>query len=234
MLDKTLHEQILRQILVQIFKNHKLAKNLGFKGGTACYLFYDLPRFSTDLDFNFMSEVDPNIMQEEMRSVLGKIGILKEDIIKKNTIFFLLQYAEKQNQIKVEISTRESELINEYDLREFFGVSISVMKKEFIFANKLIALTQRSRPTSRDLYDINFFFKNLWQIEEKPIKTILKMETSEYLETLPEFIRSKFNQKSIHHGLGQLLSSTEEIDGVRKNLIEDTISQIEIYLATHN
>ena len=180
-----------------------------------------------------MSEVDNALIQEEMRNVLEKNGSLKEDIRKKNTIFFLLQYAKGKTQIKVEVSTRESELINEYDLIEFFGVSISVMKKEFIFANKLIALTQRSRPTSRDLYDINYFFHKLWSISEVPINTVLNMSVEEYLHTLPEFIRREFKQSTIHHGLGQLLYSKDEIQNVRKDLVEDTIREIEIYLATH-
>ena len=51
MLDKTKHEIILRSILRDIFKNTELATKLGFKGGTCLYFFYNLPRFSTDLDF---------------------------------------------------------------------------------------------------------------------------------------------------------------------------------------
>lgn len=38
-LDTSIHKNIMLQIL-------------GFKGGTAAYIFYDLNRFSTDLDFD--------------------------------------------------------------------------------------------------------------------------------------------------------------------------------------
>lgn len=42
-----------------------------------------------------------------------------------------------------------------------------VQTKETIFANKLVALTERN--TNRDIYDVYFFFKNMWDINEKII-----------------------------------------------------------------
>ena len=50
-LDITKHKTHLTNILIDIYKNSSLAPILGFKGGTAAMLFYKLPRFSVDLDF---------------------------------------------------------------------------------------------------------------------------------------------------------------------------------------
>ena len=54
MLDIQKHKFILVSILKDIYSNSSLGPLLGFKGGTAAYLFYKLPRFSVDLDFDLL------------------------------------------------------------------------------------------------------------------------------------------------------------------------------------
>ena len=53
-MDINRHRFFLVQILKDIYSDIELAKYLGFKGGTALMFFYDLPRFSVDLDFNLI------------------------------------------------------------------------------------------------------------------------------------------------------------------------------------
>ena len=48
------HKFLLLQILKDIYSDVELSGCLGFKGGTALMFFYDLPRFSVDLDFNLL------------------------------------------------------------------------------------------------------------------------------------------------------------------------------------
>ena len=45
MLNPHVHDTILKNVLIKIFKHKFLAPLLGFKGGTAALLFYKLPRF---------------------------------------------------------------------------------------------------------------------------------------------------------------------------------------------
>jgi len=59
MLDRTKHENTMRNILNEVYSHKDLSPILGFKGGTACYFFYELPRFSTDLDFNLLNYDHP-------------------------------------------------------------------------------------------------------------------------------------------------------------------------------
>ena len=54
MLDIQKHKFILVSILKDIYSDVSLGSIFGFKGGTAFYLFYNLPRFSVDLDFNLL------------------------------------------------------------------------------------------------------------------------------------------------------------------------------------
>ena len=55
MVDLNRHRFFLVQILKDIYSDMELASILGFKGGTALMFFYDLPRFSVDLDFNLLN-----------------------------------------------------------------------------------------------------------------------------------------------------------------------------------
>ena len=54
MVDINRHKFFLVQILKDIYSDLELANILGLKGGTALMFFYDLPRFSVDLDFNLL------------------------------------------------------------------------------------------------------------------------------------------------------------------------------------
>ena len=53
-MDKQRHKLYMAQILSLIFKDKDLCNVVGFKGGTALMFFHNLPRFSTDLDFNLL------------------------------------------------------------------------------------------------------------------------------------------------------------------------------------
>ena len=69
MLDINQHKLILVQILKEIYSNITIASLLGFKGGTAAYLFYNLPRFSVDLDFNLLDPKKKDVVFQILRSI---------------------------------------------------------------------------------------------------------------------------------------------------------------------
>ena len=62
MLDIQKHKFIMVQVLKDIFSDNEIGTTLGFKGGTAAYFFYDLPRFSVDLDFNLLDKSKEDIV----------------------------------------------------------------------------------------------------------------------------------------------------------------------------
>lgn len=230
MLDRTKHEITMRNILNDIYSNHNLSNKLGFKGGTSCYFFYDLPRFSTDLDFNLLSTKEKEMVFSDMKTLLEKYGEVRDQHKKANTLFYYLVHTPQKSGIKIEISTREIEKVNSYDILEFYGTAFLVMKKEDIFANKLLALTYRHAASARDLFDINFFFSKGWSINKDIIIAIAKMPFIEYMETLPKYIKENFNTKNIHVGLGELLNDQSQRDFVKRKLIEDTVRRISTYL----
>lgn len=62
------------QILKEIYADIELANCLGFKGGTALMFFYDLPRFSVDLDFNLLCIKNEDIVYTKVRNIILKYG----------------------------------------------------------------------------------------------------------------------------------------------------------------
>lgn len=230
MLDKQKHAMTMRNILDAIYSHKVLSSLLGFKGGTACYFFYDLPRFSTDLDFNLLDLAAKEEVFSILTTMLVKYGEIKTKRIKHNTIFFFLSHTPRRSGIKVEISTREIERVNSYQLREFYGTSILVMRKEDVFANKLIALTTRPTPTTRDLFDINYFFKQNWNFNKKLIEEVAGQSVKGYISDLIPAIKKSFKPSMIHQGLGELLENQAQRDFAKNKLIDETVGMIGLYL----
>ncbi len=54
--DISKHRNILLMILKDTCSDTTLSSYLGFKGETVLYLFYNLPRFSLDLNFDLLDE----------------------------------------------------------------------------------------------------------------------------------------------------------------------------------
>ena len=86
MLNPILHRTILIQILKKIYSSPILGPNLGFKGGTAAMLFYGLPRFSVDLDFDLLNPDLEDKILVEMPKMLQKLGDVREAAKKKYTL----------------------------------------------------------------------------------------------------------------------------------------------------
>lgn len=77
-LDIVTHRSILINILKDIYADVDIGQMLGFKGGTAAYLFYELSRFSVDLDFDLLAPDSEDLVFEKLKSILEKYGSVKE------------------------------------------------------------------------------------------------------------------------------------------------------------
>ena len=64
------------QILKDIYTDISIGPLLGFKGGTCAYFFYNLPRFSVDLDFDLL-EVSEENKNETIFMLKNYISVLK-------------------------------------------------------------------------------------------------------------------------------------------------------------
>jgi predicted nucleotidyltransferase component of viral defense system len=63
--DISKHRNVLLMILKDIYSDATISPLLGFKDGTALHLFYYLPRFSIDLDFDLLDEEKKNMFSRK-------------------------------------------------------------------------------------------------------------------------------------------------------------------------
>ena len=62
--------------MLPIYTDSSLGPILGFKGGTAANFFYDLGRFSVDLDFDLLKGDKEAIVFEKIEKILREYGTI--------------------------------------------------------------------------------------------------------------------------------------------------------------
>jgi predicted nucleotidyltransferase component of viral defense system len=231
-IDKQEHKKKMLSILADMSADPVLSVNLGFKGGTACYFVHGLNRFSVDLDFDLLEGGD----REKVLARLDKILLNYGEIKMEGAIFSRkVKYDEKASSLKIDVSDRVKEnSLNKYKVRDIVsGIPLQILKKEDIFAHKLIALKERydlktdKKIANRDLYDINFFFKKGWRFNEEIVKLRSGEEAIKYLGTLRKFIESKVDNEKILNGLGGLVDDKQR-QWIKKNLKDTVLVQLAI------
>lgn len=221
-LNPDIHRTILLRILKDIYGDSALGPLLGFKGGTAAYFFHDLDRFSVDLDFDLLNNEKEDYVFEKIQKIIQEYGEIKEERQKRHTLFFLLSYGEKTPNIKVEINRRN--LGSEYEIKSILGISALVMKKKDMFAHKLVALTERK--TNRDIFDIHFFLKRHWPINEEIVQSRTGHPLKQYLKQCIRRLE-KTADRSILNGIGELIGEKQKT-WTKANLRKDTIFLLKV------
>ena len=121
------------QILKDIFSDTEISPYLGFKGGTAAFMFYGLSRFSVDLDFDLLDELKEDAVFSGISRIISKYGLIKESYKKRFNLFWLLSYEDQAHNIKIEINRRQ--FGSAYELINYLGVPMTVMvKKRYVRA----------------------------------------------------------------------------------------------------
>ena len=226
MLNKEKHQLIMGQILRDIYSDTSISSRIGFKGGTCAYFFYGLTRFSVDLDFDLFSsdEATQKLVYEKIGGMLGKYGEIKDNYIKRNTIFFLLSYGDADHNVKVEVNVRilMPDIKEHYEIKEYLGISMFVGKKDCLFASKLAALTDRRLLAMRDIYDIWFFAKNNWDINAEVIKARTDKTVKEHIANCVTTIEA-VKDNEILRGLAELLPGEKEKAWVKTHLRKEAV-----------
>lgn len=222
------------RILRDMYSDTSISSLIGFKGGTCAYFFYSLPRFSVDLDFDLLSAdgAAQKFVYEKIGGILAKYGEVKDNYIKRNTIFFLLSYGDADHNIKVEVNVRilTPGIKKHYEIKEYLGISMLAGKKDYLFASKLSALTDRRLLAMRDIYDIWFFAKNNWDINAEIVKARTGETIKEYLaDCIPVIEAVKDNE--ILRGLAELLPSGKEKVWVKTHLRKETVFLLKNYMS---
>jgi hypothetical protein len=225
MLDINRHRFFLVQILKDMYSDVELASTLGFKGGTAMMLFYNLPRFSVDLDFNLVTRDNQDLVYEKVRSILLKYGKITDEAKKFYGPVLVLDYGAGERKLKVEISNRI--FSNRYEIKNFLGISMMVMVEPDMFAHKVCALLDRNTLTNRDIFDSWFFMQKQTPLNTKLVETRMQMPYIDYIGQCIEKLES-MSDRGLLQGLGELMDA-ETKTFVKTKLRKETISLFRFY-----
>jgi len=210
MLNREKHRLIMFNIIKDIF-NSDIWRYFAFKWWTACYFLYSLDRFSTDLDFDLLENID--WADGFIENILKKYWTIK----KWNKL--ILSYGDIDMNIKIDIN-RNIWKSNKYEIVNFYGTDIRIQDKSTIFANKLVALLERN--INRDIYDVYFFFQNMFDVNED----IILERTWDNFKSLLILIEKKLSSLpknyKILDWLWEVLTEKQKIF-VKEKLLQDLI-----------
>lgn len=225
MMDVNKHKFYLLQLLKDIYNDVELLSLLGFKGGTALMFFYDLPRFSVDLDFTLLDKSKEKFVYEKLRQLLLRHGKIADEAIKFYGLIVVLDYGTHERKLKVEISNRQWN--EQYEIKNLLGIHVKTMIASDMFAHKLCALLDRSELTNRDIFDSYFFMKKNTAINKTIVEMRMKMPLADYLQKCIDTLEA-MSDKGILNGLGELMND-EMKKFVRTKLRSETIQLLKFY-----
>jgi predicted nucleotidyltransferase component of viral defense system len=215
----------MTQVLKDIYTDAELANCLGFKGGTAAMFFYELPRFSVDLDFNLLASGKENVVHQKIRKIVLKYGKIHDEAQKYYGTLIVLDYGIAERKLKIEVSNRQSN--DEYGICNLLGINMKVMTLTDMFANKLCALLERKELTNRDVFDCWFFMSRQTPVNQSIIEQRMGKPLLNYLQDCIETIENMPN-KSLLDGLGELVSH-EFKTFIRNKLRLETVTLLRFY-----
>ena len=213
------HKNILLQILKDIYSDTSISSCLGFKGGTAAHLFYELNRDSFDLDFDLLDKNREQEIFEKIQIIIKKYGDITYSRIKKFSLLNIISYNTVSQNIKIEINKRN--FGSKFEIKNLLGISILTMVPEDMFANKLMAMLERVGKTSRDIYDVWFFLNNNWPINKEIVEIRSGLSFEKTIQKCISQIE-KVEDRNLLVGLGEALTEPQK-DWARAKLKSETI-----------
>ncbi len=144
-----------------LLKNRMLLSNVVFVGGTMLRLCYGLNRYSADLDFWFIREVDYNNYFKRLEDVISEYYKITDSKNKSNTILIEIWSNDSPRRLKIEMRKTPKK----YDFQEKIAFSeysssqvlLYSLTPEAAMKSKIEAAL--SRKEIRDFYDIEFLMR---------------------------------------------------------------------------
>ncbi|MFW6148053.1 MAG: nucleotidyl transferase AbiEii/AbiGii toxin family protein [Thermodesulfobacteriota bacterium] len=214
-------EQTIIEVVQTVAKS-RAGSQIAFKGGTALKLFYGLPRYSEDIDYDALPGSSP---QELMRVLKGlfvkRRWEITDEAIKYFTVLSELRFAgpERRFRVKIEISTREKEL--ETTIQSFRGVPILTLEPSFLMTEKL--LTFLDRQAGRDIFDAWFILDHGYPLKESLIKEVFA-GYKEFYQAMAHIVEGADRNK-ILRDTGKLLGQDYR-NWIRTSFLDDFIRLI--------
>jgi predicted nucleotidyltransferase component of viral defense system len=226
----SIHRSVLLKILKDIFTDPTLAPYLAFKGGTAAMLFYGLPRFSIDLDFDLLDLMQEEYVFSRIKEILEKYGTVKRADKKRFSLFYLLSFdGKRDNAYNIKVDVNKREFGAKYQILSSLGLAVRVMKQDDMAAHKMMAMYDRLGNANRDIYDVWYFLDNNWPINKKNIENRMGMDYKAFLKKSIDALE-KFDDRQILSGLGELLDEKQKA-WVKAHLKSETLFLLRLALS---
>ena len=128
--------------------------------------------------------------------------------------------------IKVEINKRD--FGSKYEIKSYLGIPMKVMITEDMVAHKLVAMLERIGKTNRDIFDVWFFLKNNWPINEEIIQKRTGLTMRQFFKECIDQL-DKMSNRGILSGIGELLDEKQK-RWVKEKLRSETIFLLRLTL----
>jgi len=160
MLDLIQHEQFELEVLNRLQSGRFLA-NLIFGGGTMLRLCHGLNRYSVDLDFWVVREMDWAKYYSRMEKYLGQFYKIADSANKHFTILFELKSPQFPRSLKIEIRKTVKNVKTETSIAYSPHAPVQVMLKTVALKDMMTSKIEAflDRREIRDAYDIEFLVK---------------------------------------------------------------------------
>jgi predicted nucleotidyltransferase component of viral defense system len=224
-MDNNKHKMYLVQILTDVYSDRELSVALGFKGGTAAMLFYGLPRFSVDLDFNLLDKNAAETAYQKVRKIALKYGKIGDEVQKFFGDLLSLNYERGERNLKIDISHRVEN--DEYVIKNLLGVNVKTMEIGDMFSHKLVALLGRKEFAERDVFDCWYFMKEKTPLNRQIVESQTQKPLSEYLQECIDRMEN-LPKRSLLYGLGELVANDMK-SFVRNKLQQETAFLLKSY-----
>ena len=160
---------------------------------------------------------------EIVRKTLYQLWDIKNETLWKTLHRWIFRYDERSMNIKVELNKRIRNS-NTYNFQNIDGIKIRCMAPGSIFANKLVALYERFK--NRDLYDVNFFLKNKFPINDEIIAERTWKNIKQLVEELIELLPIHYQQNNILAELWEVLTDPQKI-WMKNRALDETIDLLQ-------
>ncbi|MFW6009495.1 MAG: nucleotidyl transferase AbiEii/AbiGii toxin family protein [archaeon] len=212
-------------------------QSIVFKGGTSLMICYNLDRFSEDLDFNIIKDINIEELLKEIMKFFEKTGYQAQFSLKRKTntsqnysIYIkgplYMGKPESQTTIELNFSHKDDIFLNYFPKKvnhvfdDFPQFYINTLSLEEIFAEKIRCILTREK--ARDVYDFLYLINRRINLDINLVNKKLMFYNMEYDEkTFLEAVKRK--EKIWNKELNNLiihLPSFEEVETEIKEYIK--------------
>lgn len=195
----SLHEKFEIEAL-DTLNSGRLLEPLLFGGGTMLRLCHGLNRYSVDLDFYFLKDMDIDTFYEKMLDCLSSRYNITDSAKKHFTLLYEFKSKDYPQRLKIEIRKEARKFKYEdsiaFSVHSTEQVLLKTLTPEQMMENKIEAFLNRA--AIRDCFDIEFLMK-------KGVELKVDEKTSSEIKSQI----GKFKKKDFDVSLGSLLDAED-------------------------